>query len=248
MNLWCDELGDAAVAAALTSDDIAAVVGRWRGTASPATINRRIAVLRGMWREAVDVWRVPLHPVPWRKLAQVEPEAPDRSLPPDVRQAYLDALPERSRWPSLMALHTGLRKTAVLTLERRHLDFARGVIHARTKGRAGGKDVTVPMTEAVLGLLMAIGRLPEVGRIFPVHDRVLRADRERARQAIGRPDLRTHDLRHSFAQDLEDAGLGDFITDALHHSTPALRRRYAKARTNKLREAIERSQRQGNGE
>jgi integrase len=56
---------------------------------------------------------------------------------------------------------------------------------------------------------------------------------------IGRPDLLFKDLRHSFAQALENAGAGDMITDALHHSDPRLRRRYAKAKIDRMRERLD---------
>jgi integrase len=56
---------------------------------------------------------------------------------------------------------------------------------------------------------------------------------------IGRPDLLLKDLRHTFAQSLEDAGAGDMITDALHHSDPRLRRRYAKAKIERMRERLD---------
>jgi integrase len=56
-------------------------------------------------------------------------------------------------------------------------------------------------------------------------------------------DFRFHDLRHCFAQDLEDAGVGHLITPALHHSSASLRPRYAKARTAMLADAINAVQR-----
>ena len=85
--------------------------------------------------------------------------------------------------------------------------------------------------------------LPEVGRIFSVTARQVRADREVARKAAGLSGFRFHDLRHCLAQDLEDAGLGHFIQDALHHTSGALRRRYAKARVDVTREALDKAQR-----
>ena len=78
-----------------------------------------------------------------------------------------------------------------------------------------------------------------IGRLFPITKQLLRQDWEAARAAIGRPDLRLHDLRHTFAQRLEDAGAGDMISDALHHSDPKLRRRYSHVRLERLRERLD---------
>ena len=66
-----------------------------------------------------------------------------------------------------------------------------------------------------------------------------RNDWEDARAKIGAPHIRLHDLRHTFAQRLEDAGAGDLITDLLHHTDPRLRRRYAEARMDRLRQTLD---------
>jgi integrase len=139
-----------------------------------------------------------------------------------------------------MAL-TGLRLGGAMTVTRASIDLVRSVIHATSKGRAGGKPTTVPITPPVAELLASIQPWPDLGCIFRVTSRQLREDRERARAAVGLPDFRTHDLRHAFAQMLEDAGEGQAISDALHHSNPHLRRRYAAARLEVTRQAIERA-------
>ena len=73
---------------------------------------------------------------------------------------------------------------------------------------------------------------------------MIRKDVERATAATGYK-VTLHQGRHSFAQDLEDAGKGDLITHALHHSDPKLRLRYSHARTDRVRAGIERMQRLG---
>lgn len=98
---------------------------------------------------------------------------------------------------------------------------------------------SLPITEPVLAVLTMMGALPEVGRIFAITVTQLRKDRERARKLAGLPDFRQHDLRHTFAQALEDAGVGDAITAALHHSDPRLRHRYSRARLHRTGAAIE---------
>jgi len=116
------------------------------------------------------------------------------------------------------------------------------VIRTVGKGRAGGKENVVPITEEAASILAEL-TMPDVGRLFPLTRFQVTKDRLRAREAAGVKGFRFHDLRHSFAQDLEDAGLGHFVTDALHHSSPTLRRRYAHARQDVLRAAIEEAKR-----
>ena len=167
-----------------------------------------------------------------------EPGPNDRSIGQAVRDDLLSRWPSRSKDVARLALATGLRLSAILRLERRDIDFDRRTIRTVSKGRAGGKENVVPITWAVASILAGM-ELPEVGRLFQLTRRQVTEDRERARAEAGLPGFRFHDFRHCFAQDLEDAGLGDVITAALHHSSPALRARYAHARIDRVREAIE---------
>lgn len=244
LGLWAAELGLDTPALEITSDHISAVIGRWRGKVSDSSINRRVAVLRACWRRAQRVWNIPLAMVSWELLHLYEPEAEDHSVGTADRWTLLDAWPPRSRHMALLALHTGLRRGAIASLERKSFDFSKGVISVRTKGRAGGKLVTVPITQAVLAVLSEVGRIPDEGPIWPLTVTQVSVDIRKAREAAGLPGFRgLHDLRHSFAQDLEDAGAGEIISDALHHTSPALKRRYAKARTDRMRQVIEGAQR-----
>lgn len=239
LNTWCDALGDDTLARTITAGHIAAIIGAWRGTFAPSTINRRLAVLRAVWYRARDVWSFTLPPIAWRRLTLREPESKDRSLTRAERQAFLDALPDRTRLPMLLIAMTGLRRSAVLRLTRGDLDWQRGIIRAVSKGQ---KETLVPITRAVNAVFTAIGRLPDCGLLFTVKPHQWRADVAAARAATGVAHAGAHPLRHSFAQDLEDAGYGDLITDALHHSSPTLRRRYAKARLSRTASILDQVQ------
>jgi integrase len=135
----------------------------------------------------------------------------------------------------MLALSTGLRLSAILRLERRDIDLDRQLIRTVGKGR---KENLVPITTEVTEILAGLA-MPEVGRLFPLTRFDVTRDRIRACKAAGMPGFRFHDFRHEAAQRLENAGLGHFITDMLHHSSPTLRRRYAHARLDVIREAIE---------
>lgn len=252
LDAWADALGDHAALDDVTVDRLAEIVALWRiapnrrrdarpetraRPVAPATINKRLSCLRRIWRRAVDLWGWDLARIPWGRLMLAEPDPRDRSLSPAQRRAFIAAIAPRSRGLVRMAFATGLRRGALLRLTVADLDLERGVIRAISKGRAGGREVIVPITREVRAILRLIG-VPQVGRLFPVTDAQLRRDLRAAAAVTGLP-AGIHQARHTFAQDLEDAGLGDAITAALHHSTPRMRERYAKARVDRTRQAIE---------
>lgn len=264
LDRWWHALSEDTKASTVTASRIASIVARWRsvpevpgGKRTPrlltaATINHRLRCLQRVWRMAADVWGHELQRIAWRRLMLDMPPPQDRTarVTAEALWRYLDALPPRSLWPTLWALNTGLRRGGLLSIHRQHLDWQAGVVHAVSKGRAGGRPTPIDMSAPVLAILQAMGRLPDIGPIFAVTGDQLRKDRERARVAAGLPDLRFHDLRHLFAQRLEDAGLGWRITDALHHADPRLRARYARARIRDVGRAVEEAERRlrvGNG-
>lgn len=246
LNSWAARLGDDTPAAAVAADQIAAAVAHWRVTpetptgrkkarlVSASTINHRIGCLQRVWRRACDLWSWDLAKVPWRRLKLDEAEPLDRSVAEDALTIYLAKLADRSRPIILFALLTGLRRGALLRLTVADMDWQRQIIKAVSKGRAGGKPTPAPMTEAIFAVLTLMGRLPEVGCIFTITKAKLRRDHLKARKAAKLSEFRFHDLRHQFAQRLEDSGFGYRITDALHHSDPRLAKRYSHVRMQDL--------------
>jgi integrase len=241
LGLWGEALGLDTPITQVQTQHVAAILARWRGPIVDATVNRRADALRAAWHYAAEVLGVPVATIAWKVIRLAEPEPPDRSIGRAATDRLLAAWPERSRAMAELLFSTGMRLGAMMRLERRDLDFERGLIHSHTKGRGGGKPIVVPMTAKTREILARMA-LPDVGLIAAVTERTFRRDRETARAAAGLPRWRAHDARHEFSQRLEDAGLGHFIQDALHHSSPAMRRRYARARVDVTREAIEKVQ------
>ncbi|OMG75218.1 tyrosine-type recombinase/integrase [Burkholderia ubonensis] len=65
----------------------------------------------------------------------------------------------------------------------------------------------------------------------------------KARTKAGHPDVRFHDLRHSAASEMINAGIdlytvGDTVGGALGHKTTTSTKRYARLVTDKLAEAV----------
>lgn len=249
LGLWGEALGLDTPAVQVHASHVSAIIARWRGSVSAksgrpladVTVNRRVDALRVAWRYAADVLGVPVQRIPWGTLRLDEPEPPDRSIGPAAVARLLAAWPERTRPLAELLFATGMRFGAAYRLERRDVDLERRILHSRTKGRGGGKPIVVPLTTQAAAVLERLA-MPEVGRIWPFTFSQWRWDRERAREAAGLPKWRAHDSRHEFSQQLEDAGLGHFIPDALSHSNASYRRRYARARTDVIRDAAEAAQ------
>lgn len=255
LNAIADALGDGTPLADVTASDVTAAAAAWRKQVSDSTVNRRLGCLRRIWRRAEELWGYQgLARIPWSRLRLFEPDHGDQSIRHADRATFMAALPERSRRVFALAFLTGLRRRGILRIEAKDIDRASGLIHTWSKGRAGGKHTPVPLTTAIEALLATMGPLPEVGRLFPVSERQLRTDIERARAATGLVHIQLRRTRHSFAQDVEDAGYGDIIQALLHHSDPRVRERYRKVREAKKRDVLEivqgtsRGTRRANGE
>ena len=188
---------------------------------SPSTINRHLATLSAVCRRARETWGVEVGA--WRlsgangaKLQ--EPEGREVFLEHAEARAFYDAIVPHAQPIILLDLMTGLRKANVhdLTWEQVSLDMARIVLLVK-----GGKPHAVPLPAAAVTLLARLQPDPDqrTGPVFtfgnPRWPCMCAACKTRgklgmaigsikrafatAARAIGRPELRFHDLRHTFS-------------------------------------------------
>lgn len=214
---------------------------------SPATVNRYLAALSAVLSEAAKGWqwleRSPMDSVAKRK----EPPGRVRYLSDSERERLITAA---AGHPDLylflvLALSTGARKSEILTLEWRQVDFARRVIyleHTKNKERRA-----LPLVAHALELLQSRAKVRRLdsGLIFPSH--------RNARKPIdlGKPwrdaidaaniqNFRIHDLRHSCASYLAMAGTPlNVIAEILGHKTLQMTKRYAHLSTEHLAGVLE---------
>jgi integrase len=132
-------------------------------------------------------------------------------------------------------LLTGARKGETLAATWDQIDFEAGVWlkpSAHTKQR---KEHRVPLSAPALQLLseMKAAADPEVEYVFPGKRREqpledLKSDWRTLRKAAGIPDVRIHDLRHTYASILASAGLSLPVIGALlGHTQPGTTARYS---------------------
>jgi integrase len=121
------------------------------------------------------------------------------------------------------------------------VDFARGVVHVRNTKT--DKDRVVPMNKAVREMLE---RQPKAsGYVFPspkTGGRLIDIKRkfDEARRVAKITDFRFHDLRHTAATRLADAGVNVIvIAEILGHSDIRTTKRYSHVMEEAKREAVE---------
>lgn len=193
----------------------------------PAPINRRLALLKRIAKLAYRRWhwlendlgaKIELLPGEVRRTEWVTPAEGKRLMAaadPDIREAI--------RW----ALLTGLRRGEILSLTPAH--FRNGAIYL--KDTKSGLPRTVPIPAE-----LNPRRFP-----FGIHPTRLSKGFQEARERVGLPHIRYHDLRRSYASWLLQRGapLGS-IRDLLGHSTIAMTSRYIGTDMVQLRKAVRR--------
>jgi len=176
----------------------------------PATINRRLAILRRIANLAHDQWgwldqslgqRIKLLPSEARRDIYLTPE----------QALNLAAVCEHPRVSDaiLMACMSGLRETELLNLQPEHIRD--GCIFIKVA--KSGKPRLVPIPEEALTIPLPLD----------ITYSTLRTYFEKARAASGLDHVRFHDLRHTYASwFLQSGGNLVALRDLLGHSTIAI--------------------------
>lgn len=212
---------------------------------SPATANREYAFLKHVFNIAVRDGKTETNPVAKLRMLR-EPGGRTRYLSDEEEARLLAALPtveDRDRIITL--LHTGFRRSELLNLRWRDVDFKAGILTVPKS--KNGETRHVPMNSAVRDVLAKRPRpIDREGLVFP--SRVGTPDLRWAKKAVPRAladaqieDFRFHDLRHTFASRLAMAGV-DLATlrELMGHKTMAMTLRYRHVSPDHRKAAIER--------
>lgn len=182
------------------------------------TINRRLACVRRVLNLAYREWD--LLDIPLAEKISLLSEANTARinfLEPHELDALIDACkhPQAKNFFKLAA-YTGARKSELLRAQQK--DFRNGHLTI-TKAKSGKRRI-VPVPKELWPVCNA---LP-----FTITEHELRYEFERARVAIGRPEIWQHDLRHSYATWMLEKGVpATVVRDILGHSSLAVTSKYA---------------------
>lgn len=238
----------------ITVGDIEQAIGEWAGSAS--TRNDALSMLSRLLDGAARAGILEANPV---RLARRPKEEGGRSfrsraLTADEVAVMLAAVEDGPYRAYLAALvYTGMRAGEASALRVGDVDLPGRVIHVRrsvSPGRAGElieqspkshKERTVPLPSALVpfvcrgidgkrrGELVFAG--PRGGRLSASNVRRF-VDWDAIRVRLDRPDLRIHDLRHTLATLLFDAGAAaNDVQAILGHSSMQVTERYSRARS-----------------
>jgi integrase len=147
-----------------------------------------------------------------------------------------------------LLLLTGARRGEVLAAKWSDFDLEAGVWTKPASTTKQKKTHTVPLSDATRQLLteMQAQANDDAVYLFPARFTPHRLDIDDAwaalRKAATIPDVRLHDLRHTYASVLASAGLSLPVIGALlGHATPVTTHRYAHLFDDPLRQATERA-------
>jgi integrase len=209
-----------------------------------ATVNRELQLLSRIFTLAMRNKELRSNPC-----AEVEPFKGEvrrnRYLLPDEEKRLMAVLIGRRahlRLIVLIALNTGMRRGEILRLRKQDVNFHRGLIHV-TQTKID-EDRDVPMNEMLMNELMAhcanlttdhLFVWPRTGK--PIDD--LKTSFTRACEKAKIEDLRFHDLRHTAATRMAEAGVDPFtIAEILGHKNITTTARYSHATASAKRRAV----------
>lgn len=220
----------------IRKQDIVELITTHRNTHAPGSCNRLLILLRYLFNLAVrwEVHGVTKNPTAGYPLME-ENNKCERYL---TREEAVDlyAALEQSQNPMLryiipMLILTGARKREVLDAQWKDFDFERR--RWRIPVSKSGKARYVPLSDGVIQLLSQVPSLPKCTWVFanpktaqPFVSIFYAWDTARTRAGLA--DVRIHDLRHSFASFLVNAGRSLYeVKQILGHAELKTTQRYA---------------------
>ena len=199
-----------------------------------AAVNRALAVFRTMHNYVKDLHEQEVKAVKWSKHFLEEPEERVRWLLPEELERLLDHLPTHARVAVAWSVYTGMRLAATYDLTWAAIDFAKVECRIIKKG---GKPQTIFLSPDAMLLL---AELPRHGTF--VFDRTNRRKIfEKALEEAKIENFRWHDLRHTHATWLRQAGVAlEIVQRSLGHKSIKTTQRYAHVADSEMRTALQR--------
>jgi integrase len=214
--------------------------------AAPNTVNNELRLLSHAYNLAVREWEwVEFNPVSRVSKERVNNQV-ERWLTHEEERTLLAVCPQWLREIIIFAVNTGLRQSEILDLTWDRVDlFRKTLVILEQKNR--GKD-TLPLNAQALDVLRARNKVRSIklNRVFFNSEGEAIDARNLPRAfyiAVKKAKLakcRFHDLRHTFATRLVQAGVDLYKAQKLlRHKSPIMTQRYAHHFAESLRDGVE---------
>jgi integrase len=197
---------------------------------SAASSNRIMAVFRGVLSKCVE-WGWITH-APRIKAARIE----DKDVVPLTQEEFVrleTELPAHLKGPARFSVLTGLREANVSGLKWSQVDLVTGRLTIPSSHYKTKRIYSTTLSESALAVLNAQPRVSdyvftyEGARVTRFNNHAFR----KARMRAGFPNLRWHDLRHTFATWIAQSGASDrVLQQAGGWTSPKMVARYAHLR------------------
>jgi integrase len=220
-----------------------------RGTTfSPASVNHELALLSSIFTMARKNRLIRENPCIDVEKLEVDNERERYLTIKEEARLFAQLTGRRSHLRAIVtiALHTGIRRGALLALRWQDVDFTRNVITI-TKGKSKNKKMyVVPMNETVRAELAALRPWSNdrddvfTNAITGVSVKDIKKGFVSACEDAEIEDFRFHDLRHTFATRLADQGVPQSaIRDMLGQTSLRMSQRYTHAVIETMQAAVE---------
>lgn len=202
---------------------------------APGTCNRPVIILRYMLNLARK-WGIPrMERNPAKDVELYEEQGRERFLSQDETEALMQSIREDENRVAATAIEllllTGARRNEVTQAKWDYVDFEKKTLFVPLS--KSGKPRFIALNEPALQLLSAWKALAKNDWVFPSD----RTDRpcpalfypwDRIRKRAGLPDVRLHDLRHSYASFLVNNGVSIYVVQQLlGHTQTRTTQRYS---------------------
>ena len=199
-------------------------------------------IARKQWK-----WKI-ANPVSDIELPRVNNERV-RYLKSDEYEHLFDSLETaEEKWLNpyvIVAIDTGLRLNNVCELMRPEVDLANRRIPKASEVMKNDEYLGIPLTKRAYEILKELLKVPCVtGHVFhdggqPLYDRKIQRALKRALKQAKITNFHVHDLRHTFASYLRQAGVDlHTIATLLGHKDLRMTKRYAHLNVDSLRSAV----------
>ncbi|HUI67399.1 MAG TPA: tyrosine-type recombinase/integrase, partial [Nitrospirota bacterium] len=221
------------------------VMRRDKGRA-PSTVNRELCLLSHAFNLAIKEWEwIDYNPVSRVSRDRVNNQV-ERWLTCEEQEKLLAVSPSWLREIIIFAVNTGWRRSEILALKWEKVDLSRKTLTILEQ-KNKGKD-TQPFNEQVLEVLKARHKIRSIKSNLVFYDsNGIELDGRHVLKVFTRTvtlakiaHCRFHDLRHTFATRLVQAGVDLYkVQKLMRHKSPIMTQRYAHHYSESLRDGVD---------